>query len=97
MTGFQKIFIIIIKTKEHAHTYENGQEKQPWESKNLSNLSQDVLYSKDVPQDVKAKVENGVSIALLNLKKQNINRKLSKLTGTSALQPCSESTYEVHF
>ena len=66
-------------------------------SKNLSNLSQDVLYSKDVPLDVEAKVENGVTNALLNLKKQNINQVLSKLTGTSELQPCSESTYEAHF
>ena len=52
---------------------------------------------KDVPLDVEAKVENGVPNALLNLKKQNINQLLSKFTGTSALQPCSESTYEVHF
>ena len=74
-----------------------GKKNNRGESKNLSNLSRDVLYSKDVPQDVEAKVENGVSNALLNLKKQNINRTLSKLTGTSALRPCSESTYEVHF
>ena len=74
-----------------------GKKNNHGKSKNLSNLSQDVLYSKDVPQDVEAKVENGVSNALLNLKKQNINRTLSKLTGTSALRPCSESTYEVHF
>ena len=74
-----------------------GKKNNSGESKNLSNLSRDVLYSKDVPQDVEAKVENGVSNALLNLKKQNINRTLSKLTGTFALQPCSESTYEVHF
>ena len=74
-----------------------GKKNNSGESKNLSNLSRDVLYSKDVPQDVEAKVENGVSNALLNLKKQNINRTLSKLTGTSALRPCSESTYEVHF
>ena len=74
-----------------------GKKNNRGESKNLSNLSQDVLYSKDVPQDVEAKVENGVSNALLNLKKQNINRTLSRLTGTSALRPRSESTYEVHF
>ena len=67
------------------------------EIKNLSNLSLDILYSKDVPLEVEAKVENGVNIALLKLKKQNINRILSKLTCTSALQPCSETTYEVHF
>ena len=74
-----------------------GKKNNSGKSKNLSNLSQDVLYSKDVPQDVEAKVENGVSNALLNLKKQNINQTLSKLTGTSALWPRSESTYEVHF
>ena len=74
-----------------------GKKNNCGKSKNLSNLSRDVLYSKDVPQDVEAKVENGVSNALLNLKKQNINQTLSKLTGTSALQPRSESTYEVHF
>ena len=74
-----------------------GKKNNRGESKNLSNLSRDVLYSKDVPQDFETKVENGVSNALLNLKKQNINRTLSKLTGTSALRPCSESTYEVHF
>ena len=74
MTGFQNFFIVIVNTKEHAHTYENGQEKQPWRVKNnLSNLSQDVLYLKDVPLDVEAKLENGVTNALLNLKKQNIN------------------------
>ena len=50
-----------------------------------------------MPLDVEAKVENGVTNALLNLKKQNINWKLSKLTGTSALWPCSDSIYEVHF
>ena len=42
-------------------------------------------------------VENGVNIAQLKLKKQNINQILSKLTSTSALQHCSETTYEVHF
>ena len=55
------------------------------------------MYLKDVRQDVEAKVENGVTNALVDHKKQNINPKLSKLTGTFALQPCSESTCEVHF
>ena len=66
-------------------------------SKNLSNLSQNVLYSKDVPLDVETKVENGVTNALLNPKKKNTNQTLSKLTGNFAVPPCSESTYEVCF
>ena len=73
-----------------------GKKNNRGETKNLSNLSWDILYSKDVPLEIEAKVENGVNIALLKLKKQNINWILSKLTGTSALWPCSE-TYEVHF
>ena len=67
------------------------------ETKNLSNHSQDVLYSKYVLFKVEDKVQNGVNIALLKLKKQNINCILSELTGTSALWPCSESTFKVHF
>ena len=67
------------------------------ETKNLSNLSWDILYSKDVPLEVEPMVGNNVNIALLRLKKQNINWILSKLTGTSALQPYSETTYKVHF
>jgi hypothetical protein len=55
------------------------------ETKNLSSLSQDILYSKDMALEVEATVENGVNIALLTLKKQNINQILSKLTGTFAL------------
>ena len=74
-----------------------GKKNNRGETKNLSNLSRDILYSKDVPLEVEAMVENGVNIALLKLKKQNVNRILSKLTGTSALQPCSETTYEVHY
>ena len=97
MTGQQKCSTLKINTIEHAHTKENGQEKQPCQGKILSNLSQDILSSKDVSLDVEAKVENGVTNALLNLKKQNINQTLSKLTGTSELQHCSESIYEIHF
>jgi hypothetical protein len=74
-----------------------GKKNNRGETKSLSNLSRDILYSKDVPLEVEAMVENGVNIALLKLKKQNINWILTKLTGTSALQPRSEITYEVHF
>ena len=50
-----------------------GKKNNRGETKNLSNLSRDILYSKDVPLEVEAMVENGVNIALLKLKKQNIN------------------------
>jgi hypothetical protein len=58
------------------------------ETKNLSNLSQDVFCSNDEPLEVEAKVENGINMALLKLQKQNINQILSKVTGTSELNPC---------
>ena len=47
-----------------------GKKNNRGETKNLSNLSQDILYSKDVPLEVEAMIENGVKIALLKLKKQ---------------------------
>ena len=52
-----------------------GKKNDHGESKNLPNLSQDVLYLKDVPLDVEAKVEDGVTNALSNLKKQNTSIK----------------------
>ena len=54
-----------------------GKKNKCGKSKNLSNLLQHILYSKDVPLDVEAKVENGFTNALLNLKKQNINQAFS--------------------
>jgi hypothetical protein len=50
-----------------------GKKNNHSETKNLSNLSQDILYSKDMPLEVEAMVENGVNKALFKLKKQNIN------------------------
>lgn len=53
---------------------EMGKKNNHGKTKNHSNLSQDVLYSNDVPLDVEAMLENGITNTLLNLKNQNINQ-----------------------
>ena len=48
---------------------EMGKKNKSGETKNFSNLSQDILYFKVVPLDVEAKVYNHANKALLKLKK----------------------------
>ena len=68
------------------------------ETKKLANLPRDVLYAKDIPADIEDKVAQGILNALDKLKKTSVDRRLAKLTGTSALRYRStEISYEVHF
>ena len=67
------------------------------ETKKLANLPQNVLYAKDIPADVEDKVAQGILNALDKLKKTSVDRRLAKLTGTSALRYRTELSYEVHF
>lgn len=67
------------------------------ETKKLANLPRDVLYAKDTTADIEDKVAQGILNALDKLKKTSVDRRLAKLTGTSALRYRTELSYEVHF
>ena len=98
LTDEQVISIIENNTMNMLTMWKMIQKIIHGETNNLLNLSKDVLYSKDVTLDVKAKVEYGINNAILKFKKQQQQSTiLSKLTSTAALQSCSVSTYMVHF
>ena len=52
------------------------------------------IYQKMLKSD---KVAQGILNALDKLKKTSVDRRLAKLTGTSAIRYCTEISYEVHF
>ena len=74
-----------------------GRKNSRGEGKDLSNLARDKLYARDVPPAVEAMVEEGIATALQKMNKHAVARPLAKLTGTSALRPRSEATYEIHY
>jgi hypothetical protein len=62
----------------------NGQGRKPWQKLKPFKPCTRHLFSQNVPFNVEDKVENGINLSQLKLKRQNIDQTLSKLTGTSA-------------